>query len=54
MQVDKKLAELSEVKRRNLLVQDKMEEQKKILTMKLEEVRVEHSMEEGKLEHQIR
>jgi hypothetical protein len=52
--VDKKLEELGDMKRKNLLVQDKMEEQKKILIMKLEEVKMEHSMEEGKLEHQIR
>ncbi len=38
MQVEKKSLELGEVKRRHLLVEDKMEEQKKILVMKLEEV----------------
>jgi hypothetical protein len=38
LQVEKKSLELGEVKRRHLLVEDKMEEQKKILIMKLEEV----------------
>jgi len=54
MQVEKKSLELEEVKRKNLVVEDKMEEQKKILVMKLEELRMQHGIEEGKLEHQIR
>ncbi len=54
MQVEKKSLELGELKRLNLQVEDKMEEQKKVLMMKLEEVKMEHSMVEGKLEHQIR
>ena len=54
LQVDKKTEELGDLKRRNLLVEDKIEEQKKILMMKMEEVKMQHSLEEGKLEQQIR
>jgi len=53
-QAEKKSLELEEVRRKNLLVVDKIEEQKKMLIMKLEEVKMLHNLEEGRLEQQIR
>merc|ERR1719361_3241904 len=46
-EIAEKKAALEDMKRKNQLVQDKVQEQIKTLTMKLEELRVEHQTNEA-------
>jgi len=52
-EVEEKKIELEEHKRKNLLIQDKVQEQMKTLQMKLEEYRVNHRASEAELEKEI-
>ena len=46
-EIEEKKTTLEDMKRKNQLVQDKVQEQIKMLTMKLEELRVEHQTNEA-------
>lgn len=46
-EISEKKAALDDMKRKNQMVQDKVQEQIKTLTMKLEELRVEHMTNEA-------
>ena len=46
-EIEEKKTALEDLKRKNQLVQDKVQEQIKTLTMKLEELRVEHQTNEA-------
>jgi len=52
-EVEEKKEALSEHQRKNLMIQDKVQEQIKVLNMKLEEYRINHRASEAELETEI-